>query len=143
MKAPILVLGFIPDDLDIDRDGVHTPLRSDGYYSGPETPRALADFWAESRLDPRERITVVQVEFGRSTMVQRALVMGLPAGYGRAPFSHARNSRSEQRMTSRVLTLGSSGSGRRTIPMLSLEHKNGCAMPTGGCCDRLASACCS
>jgi len=88
-------------------------------------------FLAESRLDPRERITVVQVEFGRSTMVQRALVMGLPAGYGRAPFSHARNSRSEQRMTSRVLTLGSSGSGRRTIPMLSLEHKNGCAMPTG------------
>ena len=44
-----LVIGFIPDNEDIKRDGVHTPLRSDGYYglmSGLALAKGVADLWA-------------------------------------------------------------------------------------------------
>ena len=56
-----LVLGFIPDNKDHDRDGVHTPLRSDGYYGSKETPIGVANLWRSKRLHPRERIVVVQI----------------------------------------------------------------------------------
>jgi hypothetical protein len=54
-----LVIGFIPDNRDPERDGVHTPLRSDGYYFSP--PVAVAELWRSNRLHPRERVVIVQV----------------------------------------------------------------------------------
>lgn len=56
-----LVLGFLPDNRDLERDGVHTPLRSDGYYARPEMPTQVANLWRRKRLHPMERIVVVQI----------------------------------------------------------------------------------
>jgi len=56
-----LVLGYIPDNADDDRDGVHTPLRSDGHYFDEESAVGVAELWRRKRLDPRERIVVVEI----------------------------------------------------------------------------------
>ena len=67
-KGSYLVLGFIPDDnpkitgRPLPTHGVHTPLRSDGYYGecgGP--PIGLAQSWREKPIHPLERVVVVQV----------------------------------------------------------------------------------
>ena len=61
-----LVIGFIPDHDRMDRKpygGVHTPLRSESYYRTLEMAQGAAELWAEDRLDPRERVAVVQVVY--------------------------------------------------------------------------------
>ena len=65
-KGLFLVLGFIPDtDPKVITGrpetgyGVHTPLRSDGYYGN--MPTELAKHWRQHLLHPEERIVVVQI----------------------------------------------------------------------------------
>lgn len=58
-----LVIGFIPDAAP-ERDGVHTPLRQDGYYrtvDGAMGARGVAEYWRANKKHPRERVAIVEV----------------------------------------------------------------------------------
>ncbi|MGI9423018.1 MAG: hypothetical protein ACR2PA_07480 [Hyphomicrobiaceae bacterium] len=61
------VIGFVPDDdhpQNHREGGVHTPLRSDGYYGpgeGIDEAMRVREKWRRNKLDPRERIEVVKI----------------------------------------------------------------------------------
>jgi hypothetical protein len=63
-----LVLGFVPENSPVHPGlrlsngagtGVHWPLRSDGYYSGP--PFGVARDWRARPAHPRERVVIVRI----------------------------------------------------------------------------------
>lgn len=56
-----LVLGFVTEAPSETGCGVHTPLRSDGYYADDQMPLGVAEHWRKNRLVPEERIVIVKI----------------------------------------------------------------------------------